>query len=605
MSMHSLITALRTGSSHAAVSIRDLCQDPEAVPQLLREGGVGALIAAAAPSNPPKIRGWSLSALAILARSENPSAHRALPEALSTLLSSLHSSPPECRAWAAEAMAGICRHADSSSALAVRLGAVPHLLDSLRLARASTAGEAVARSALGALAAIVRVSAGRAQLLGEADGVECFVSLLLIPTLAAAAAEVAHELCMHGGGTPARQVLLCASLPAALPLLTCPSDDQGHSPLCPTRVVLRAATAPFLTRSPASVPPAVRHCNAPQTAALRLLRAAARDLIARSTGVDAAPAAAALDELISAVDRLLALTLSESEGPFLAASRVASREPLAALSSPNAEQRSRAQVAMKANGRVALPVGGAASRSVNGATRPSVPSSPIGARAPTHSSASSTAVDRASPKATPKTNTDRPAVRATRAYDVTEREAGREDEAGVGDEMDRLRSSLRAQRSATSRRLSGVAERGTTGQLEGQLAAIGAAEVVRLEAALRASEEAHAAEVAGREADRMEGDVALAQATHVRSFQLADCLLPPTICWLAAHSILLPPATCSILPTTTCYLLPTSYYKLTACHTLLLPAHHLLLSADSLLTTSTYVYCNYLVHCHHVVHCHY
>jgi hypothetical protein len=169
MSMHSLITALRTGSSHAAVSIRDLCQDPEAVPQLLREGGVGALIAAAAPSNPPKIRGWSLSALAILARSENPSAHKALPEALSTLLSSLHSSPPECRAWAAEAMAGICRHADSSSALAVRLGAVPHLLDSLRLARASTAGEAVARSALGALAAIVRVSAGRAQLLGEAD----------------------------------------------------------------------------------------------------------------------------------------------------------------------------------------------------------------------------------------------------------------------------------------------------------------------------------------------------------------------------------------------------------------------------------------------------
>ena len=345
-----LVTALRAGSCHAAVCIRDMCQDTKAVPSLLRAGAIGALIAATGSANPAKLRGWSLSALAIIARSDDPATQRALPEALPSLLSALQSAPPECRAWAAEAMATICSHADASSALAVRLGAVPHLTDSLPLARASAAGEAVARSALAALVAIVRVSAGRAQLLAKPDGVECAVALLLVPALAAAAAELVHELCRHGGSAAARQVLLCASLAAALPLLLYPAPGQGHrhveggehsSSLRPTRVALRAAAAPFLSSSPASVPNAAKHLTPSQSAALRSLRVAAHDLLVRAT----ADSSATLQDLMEAVDALL----PPSSHPVPSARQHGNggRQPLGALVSPNAAPNSRTQTTKK------------------------------------------------------------------------------------------------------------------------------------------------------------------------------------------------------------------------------------------------------------------
>ena len=94
-----LISSLHAGSCHAAVSVHDLCRDPTTAREVVRIGGVPALTAMAGNVLDEKLRGWALSALALLARLDEPRVHQTLSAALPILVSTIRCAPLECRAW--------------------------------------------------------------------------------------------------------------------------------------------------------------------------------------------------------------------------------------------------------------------------------------------------------------------------------------------------------------------------------------------------------------------------------------------------------------------------------------------------------------------------
>lgn len=324
-----LLASLRGGSCHAAVTVRDMCRQLVSIPPLLQAGAVPALIDVASHTTNVKLRGWVLSALAFLARSEDESAHAALPDALPTLIIALYSSPPECEAWAADAIACICR-TSRTSAQAVQLGAVPPLLGLVISPHPNRASEAVACASLRALSALMRVGAARAQLVCT-ERLAGLIALLRKAALAPLASELLCELCAHGGAAAARRFLCCPALSPALPLvLTCESGMHN---------LIRTAAAQFIqgaveligrkaarptcgaaessSPSPHDVRASLSHA---EVEALQSLRAAARQLAnnpsaSASREGSALPTKCTLDALTQALSSLLAAQDESIESP--------------------------------------------------------------------------------------------------------------------------------------------------------------------------------------------------------------------------------------------------------------------------------------------------
>ena len=255
-----LVDALQTSSStHAAVVLRCVARHHPSC--IVRAGALPALIAAAKPNSPPKLRGWTLSAMALMARSGDAHTQAALMDAMPTLVEALDCAPPDCSAWAAEAIGSLCSNS-ATAACALQLGAAPRLVALLRTCVAGlTAGatrrgdsgalEAGSRAALGALYCCAGCGAGRAQLCGG-DGVECAVQALTLPQvgLARGAARLLTRLCSAEAGRAA--VLRSAALPAVVPLVLGVSDERAAA----SRAVLEACCGCADKEPKASCPPA-------------------------------------------------------------------------------------------------------------------------------------------------------------------------------------------------------------------------------------------------------------------------------------------------------------------------------------------------------------
>mmetsp|Transcript_1938 Transcript_1938/g.6406 ORF Transcript_1938/g.6406 Transcript_1938/m.6406 type:complete len:910 (+) Transcript_1938:441-3170(+) len=148
----------------ACIALR--CVAKVMAPLLLQASGcVHALVAAAAASKPAKLRGWALSALALLARSGGAGARAVLSTARPVLLDAL-SQEPECQTWAAEALASLSARYSAAAPL-VHAGAVPRLCATLHRASAAATSDrerAAAHAAVSALHSLVLLTPARAQL---------------------------------------------------------------------------------------------------------------------------------------------------------------------------------------------------------------------------------------------------------------------------------------------------------------------------------------------------------------------------------------------------------------------------------------------------------
>ena len=358
-----------TTAIEAAMVLRALASRADSVALLVRGGFVAPLCAViikppAGQPEPAKLRGWALAALNSLARmtAEHHSGLRAkLPDAcLPALIHALHpSNPAESRAWAADAIAHLLRDDSAATAVAIRLGLVPHLATTISSAARFSDGpknleavETAARASLGALGDVVQLAVGRARVLQSSktsDGaqrqqpssdpvpliVDTAVSLLLRASLAPAAASFLKRLCVSGGVPAARAALLSPALPAALPLLlSADSDDDeladaeldltattstADHPAAPVRSLVVAIAAQLLS-APAVASAYAAAAHPPDTttstttttvigdgvaSALRALRATARDVhqrAASSRHPAHRAAALLLDTLQNAID---------------------------------------------------------------------------------------------------------------------------------------------------------------------------------------------------------------------------------------------------------------------------------------------------------------
>jgi len=136
-----LLKALTAKSTHAAVVLRGVARHhPSAA---ARAGALPALLAAIEGGS-PKLRGWTLSAVALMARTRDTHTQALLLEALPALVAALDARD-DGAAWAADALSSLCAGAPAACARAVQLHAVPKLLGLLTaaheaLARGGSAG---------------------------------------------------------------------------------------------------------------------------------------------------------------------------------------------------------------------------------------------------------------------------------------------------------------------------------------------------------------------------------------------------------------------------------------------------------------------------------
>jgi len=136
-----LLKALTAKSTHAAVVLRGVARHhPSAA---ARAGALPALLAAIEGGS-PKLRGWTLSAVALMARTRDTHTQALLLEALPALVAALDARD-DGAAWAADALSSLCAGAPAACARAVQLHAVPKLLGLL-----TAAHEALARGGSGA-----------------------------------------------------------------------------------------------------------------------------------------------------------------------------------------------------------------------------------------------------------------------------------------------------------------------------------------------------------------------------------------------------------------------------------------------------------------------
>ena len=135
-----LLKALTAKSAHAAVVLRGVARHhPSAA---ARAGALPALLAAIEGGS-PKLRGWTLSAVALMARTRDTHTQALLLEALPALVAALDARD-DGAAWAADALSSLCAGAPAACARAVQLHVVPKLLGLL-----TAAHEALARGGRG------------------------------------------------------------------------------------------------------------------------------------------------------------------------------------------------------------------------------------------------------------------------------------------------------------------------------------------------------------------------------------------------------------------------------------------------------------------------
>jgi hypothetical protein len=135
-----LLKAVAAKSTHAAVVLRAIARHhPSAA---ARAGALPALLGAI-EDGAPKLRGWTLSAVALMARSRDAHTQALLLEALPTLVAALDARD-DGAAWAADALGSLCAGAPGACARAVQLNAVPKLLGLL-----TAAHETLARGVVG------------------------------------------------------------------------------------------------------------------------------------------------------------------------------------------------------------------------------------------------------------------------------------------------------------------------------------------------------------------------------------------------------------------------------------------------------------------------
>ena len=163
----------------ACITLR--CVAKENGQLLLQSSGcLLALVAASSSSEPAKLRGWALSAIALLARGSSAGSRAVLASARHALLNAL-SLEPESQTWAAETLISLCSRSSGAAPL-VHAGAVSRLLGVVRPATHPPPPDSVraaTHAALRALTCLAQIAPARVQLCAVPHALSDVVSLVL------------------------------------------------------------------------------------------------------------------------------------------------------------------------------------------------------------------------------------------------------------------------------------------------------------------------------------------------------------------------------------------------------------------------------------------